>query len=91
MKISYDENKSLRNIALRQLSFAKVVDFDWERAIVREDVRFNYSEQRYVAYGYLEERLHCLCFTPVYDGIRVISFRKANKREIRDYEQTINK
>ena len=29
-----------------------------------------------------------LCFTPVAGGIRVISFRKANTREVRDYEST---
>jgi uncharacterized protein len=32
--------------------------------------------------------LHVLCFTPATDGIRVISFRKANTREVRNYEQT---
>ncbi len=37
--------------------------------------------------GYLEARLHVLCFTPIEEGIRVISFRKANKREINRYEQ----
>jgi len=36
----------------------------------------------------IRERLHVLCFTPVANGIRVISFRKANKREMNDYEQT---
>ena len=90
MKISYDEKKSLRNIALRQLSFAKVIDFDWDSATIREDIRFNYPERRYIAYGYLGERLHALCFTPIQGGVRVISFRKANKREKQDYERTIN-
>jgi uncharacterized DUF497 family protein len=31
--------------------------------------------------------VHVLCFTPVEGGIRVISFRKANSREIKTYEQ----
>jgi uncharacterized protein len=35
-----------------------------------------------VALGYLDERLHVLCFTETHDGIRVISFRKANSREV---------
>ena len=34
-----------------------------------------------VAVGYLEKRLHILCFLPKTGGIRVISFRKANGRE----------
>lgn len=41
-----------------------------------------------VAVGFLGTRLHVLCFTPVAAGIRVISFRKANAREVRDYDQT---
>lgn len=30
--------------------------------------------------GYLEQRLHVICFTPIEGGVRVISFRKANLR-----------
>ena len=30
-------------------------------------------------------RLHVLCFTEIPDGIRVISFRKANAREVKRY------
>ncbi len=41
-----------------------------------------------MAVGFLDKHLHVLCFTPLPLGIRVISFRKANKREVRDYERT---
>jgi hypothetical protein len=34
------------------------------------------------------ERLHALVFTPLLDGIRVISLRKANRREEREYAET---
>ena len=47
-----------------------------------------YPESRFVALGFLENRLHVLCFTPTVGGIRVISFRKANRREEKEYEQT---
>jgi uncharacterized DUF497 family protein len=33
----------------------------------------------------LDGRLHALCFIAVAAGIRVISFRKANAREVRKY------
>ena len=33
------------------------------------------------------QRLHVLCFTPVPGGIRVISFRKANLREVKSHGQ----
>jgi hypothetical protein len=38
--------------------------------------------------GWLDVRLHVLCFTPTDDGLRVISLRKANARELRRYEKT---
>jgi uncharacterized DUF497 family protein len=69
------------------LSFERAVDFDFETAIIKEDTRKAYPERRFIAFGYLGDRLHVLCFTPKKDGIRVISFRKANHREVRDYEQ----
>ncbi len=37
--------------------------------------------------GYLDGRIHALVFTETAKGIRVISFRKANKREVLMYEQ----
>ncbi len=33
-------------------------------------------------------RVHALVFTEIAGGIRVISFRKANKREVVEYEKT---
>jgi uncharacterized DUF497 family protein len=44
-------------------------------------VRKAYPEARFIALGYLENRLHALIFSLVPDGVRVISFRKANRRE----------
>jgi len=43
---------------------------------------------RYVALGYLDERSHVPCFTETHDEIRVISFRKANSREVNRYAST---
>jgi uncharacterized DUF497 family protein len=53
--------------------------------MVKEDTRHDYGEKRYVALGYIGPRLHVLCFTPSGLGIRVISLRKANSREIKLY------
>ncbi|MDD5037064.1 MAG: BrnT family toxin [Methylococcaceae bacterium] len=89
MKISFDPAKNARNIAERGLSFERAVDLDWVDAVIVEDERNPYPERRYVAVGYLEGRLHVLCFTPIPDGIRVISFRKANLRESRRYGKEI--
>lgn len=91
MKIDFDPKKSNRNEQLRDLPFELTADFDWETAHYSEDTRHPYPERRFVATGYLQERLHIVCFTPIPGGVRVISFRKANLREVKRHEQeTIN-
>ena len=87
MRVEFDPAKNAANIRDRGLSFERVAEFDFAGAAVRQDVRKAYPEARFVALGMLGARLHVLCFTTVAGGVRVISFRKANAREIRDYEQ----
>ena len=87
MSVSYDSNKNKRNIEHRGLSFDRVADLDWDNAWIYQDERNEYNEIRFIAYSMLEKRLHFVCFTETEDGIRVISFRKANSREVKRYEQ----
>jgi uncharacterized DUF497 family protein len=87
MDISYDPIKNYRNIQGRNLSFDQVLDFDFENAFYELDKRIDYGEVRMRSIGLLENRLHVLVFTETVDGIRVISFRKANSREEKIYEQ----
>ena len=88
MRIEFDPTKNHTNKAERGLSFERAGEFDFATVVIGQDNRNPYPEARYVALGFLDARLHALCFTPVTGGIRVISFRKANAREVRDYEQT---
>jgi uncharacterized protein len=90
MGISYDPAKNERNIRERRLSFERAADFDFSTAVFNTEVRK--GEIRRIAAGYLDGRLHLLCYIPKPDGIRVISFRKTNKREAKRYgkPQTIN-
>ncbi|WP_420890653.1 BrnT family toxin [Cupriavidus gilardii] len=53
------------------------------------DERRQYGETRYIAYGPIGTRLRCLVFTIRGDTLPAISLRKANFREVRDYEQEI--
>lgn len=85
MLISYDHAKNDRNIRERGLSFDRAAEMDFSTAYIFEDVRRQYGEVRYIALAHLEGRLHVLCFTETKDGIRVISFRKANAKEVRIY------
>lgn len=87
MAITYDPTKNASNIELRGLSFERVADFDFQSAIIWIDARMTYPEVRISALGLVAGRLHALVFAETTKGIRVISFRKANKREVKRYEQ----
>jgi uncharacterized DUF497 family protein len=85
MDITYDPAKNARNIAERGLSFDTVANFDFATAIAFQDTRTQYGEARYIGVGYISERLHVVVFTETETGLRVISLRKANNREVRNY------
>jgi uncharacterized protein len=79
LKIAFDPAKNERNIRERGLSFERAADFDFETAVYTRVERK--GELRIVAMGYLDDRLHLMCFVEIQGGIRVISFRRANSRE----------
>ena len=72
-------------MARRGLSFSLVAEFDWTTALVIADTRHTYPEPRFLALGLIGDRLHAVVFTPTAQGVRVISFRKTNAREIKRY------
>jgi uncharacterized DUF497 family protein len=81
VKIEFDAAKSARNAKERGLSFELAVDLDWDAAHTIEDQRQSYGETRYLAYAPMKGRLHVVCFCIRGDAFRIISFRKANRRE----------
>jgi uncharacterized protein len=91
MKVSFDPSKNARNIQERGLSFERAADFDFDTAIYVEDDRKDHGEKRIRALGYLDGRLHALVFTVRGDSLRVISFRKAKKKEVKLYEEASGK
>ena len=87
MAITFDPEKNARNIAERGLSFELVERFDWQTAEVKQDTRFDYGEVRLQVFALLDGRLHVAIVTPSGNDLRVISLRKANKREVKRYGQ----
>lgn len=87
MEVSFDPAKNERNVRDRGLSFERAADFDFESAVFQLDTRRNYGESRMRALGRVAGRVHVLVFAETAQGIRVISFRKANAREVKRYEQ----
>jgi len=85
--ISFDPTKNERNIAERGLSFERLSELDWLTAIAIEDTRRDYGERRIRVMALLEGRLHVAVITARGDTLHVISFRKANRREVKNYEK----
>ena len=81
----WDEAKRRANRAKHRLDFTAIEGFDWDTAVIEPSHRYN--ELRLVAIGYIEARLHVVVYTWRGDNRRIISLRKANHREERNYVQ----
>jgi len=82
----WDENKRQANIRKHGLDFADAVDFEWQHATHDVDSRRDYCELRIVSFAPLHGRICALLWTQRDDHIRIFGLRKANKREIKRYE-----
>lgn len=87
MDIEFDPKKSEANVQQRGLPFSVAGQFDFDTAHYQIDDRRDYGEVRIRALGLIGDRVHSLVFTEASTGIRVISLRKANQREVKRYEQ----
>ena len=83
--IAFDAAKDQANIAKHGVSLSRAADFVMEMARVSQDDRADYGEERLVAVGPLDNRLYVMIFTLRDGTIRVISPRKANRREVERY------
>ena len=91
MQYEWDENKRIANFARHKVDFADATDFEWDTAIETMDDRLDYGETRWVTLGLIGQNLHVMVYTIRSQKIRIISLRKANKRENRYYEKNIQK
>lgn len=87
VKVEFDPEKDFVNQEKHgvSLAFGAQVLAD-DRRLDILDVRFDYTEERFVSYGMVEGRA-CV-FTLRGDVHRMISVRKANDRETRRYQQS---
>ena len=89
MRSEWDETKRAANIAKHGIDFTVAYAFDWSCAEIAADTRLAYGETRWVARGPIERRVHVLVFVLRGQSVRLISLRKANKKEMRDYGKGI--
>jgi uncharacterized DUF497 family protein len=87
MQIDFDPDKDRLNVHKHGVSLSLGKGIIAAAGIVLRDARFDYGEERFVAFGKAEGRLHVCVFTVRGDTTRVISVRKANDREVKRYDR----
>ncbi|TLY77057.1 MAG: BrnT family toxin [Gammaproteobacteria bacterium] len=90
MPIEFDSGKDASNRARHGCSLALAADLDWKSVLAVADRRRDYGERRMIGYGLIGARLYWVVFVRRRRRrrrLRIISFRKANRREFKRYEQ----
>ena len=87
MLFEWDDAKNEACFTYRGFDFAYALHafFDDGRVVTR-DRRWDYGEDRYRLLGAIEGRVFVLIYTVRGSAIHIISARKANRKEIREYE-----
>ena len=89
MQTEFDPIKDATNVQKHGVSLALAELIDWSETLCLVDDRFDYGEVREIGFTAIERRLYVVVFVRRDDVMRIISLRKANKREIKSYEQAI--
>lgn len=90
MRFEWDEAKRKANIAKHGIDFRDVPEMFTSLMLVGSDVRKDYGETRKIGFGFVHGRLMAVAFTErAPNSIRIISARKANKREEAHYQEAV--
>ena len=85
MRIEFDPTKDASNRLKHGVSLAMAAELDWDAAWVWVDERVDYNEMRMIAIDTKTEILYCVAFVDRGDVRRIISLRRANRREVKHY------
>jgi uncharacterized DUF497 family protein len=89
MRFEFDPDKDAANLAKHGVSLALARELDWEAALVWLDDRFEYGELRIIALAPRSKILYYVAFVNRGEVRRIISLRRANRREVKRYVQSI--
>lgn len=89
MRIEFDLAKDASNLEKHGLSLALAAELDWDAALVWVDERHDYGELRMIALAPDTGILYYVAFVDRGEMRRIISLRKANRREVKHYVQNI--
>lgn len=85
MRIEFDVEKDKTNQDKHGLSLAFASELDWENSLVWIDTRKDYGDVRMIALAPSTGILYYVAFVDRSVSRRVISLRKANRREVKHY------
>lgn len=89
MQLEWDENKRLINLQKHRIDFISSEEIFEGFTVTFEDDSADYDEQRFVTFGELQEHVVAVVHAERNENIRIISIRKATRREERYYHATI--
>ena len=89
MQIEFDRAKDATNREKHGVSLALAGELDWEAALVWVDDRIEYGELRVIALAPKTKILYYVAFVERGEVRRIISLRRANRREVKQYVQSI--
>lgn len=87
MEYEWDEHKRNANKEKHDVDFSEAYRFDWRTALIQQDNRRDYGEERFKAMGFVGERLHIIVYTLRGGTVRIIGMRRANDKEENFYEE----
>jgi uncharacterized DUF497 family protein len=88
MRYEWDEAKNRINVAKHGLDFADAAQILTGPCVTFVDDRFDYGEERLISLGMLDGRVVVIAHAPRGPEVtRIISMRKANRREQKTYHQ----
>lgn len=85
MQIEFDPAKDASNQEKHGLSLALAAQLDWDASLVWVDDRHEYGELRMIALAPDSGILYYVAFVDRGETRRIISLRKANRREVKHY------
>ena len=87
MRFEFDPNKDQLNLHKHGVSIGLASELNWDAALLWVDDRRDYGETRILALAPRTSILYYVAFVDRGDIRRVISLRRANRREVRRYVQ----
>lgn len=89
MRFEWDEKKARTNRAKHKVDFRLALLFEFDNAIVTIDDDIDSGEERLKAVGIVRGVIYVMVYTETGNVVRIISLRRADRKEARDYVESL--